>query len=457
MKCVEELTGKLDLTLTRKLSEVRKGYTSFVDGDLIFAKITPCMENGKLAIVRNLTEGIGFGSTEFHVIRLHRSLAEKFFFFYLSQESFRKDAQRNMTGTAGQLRVPSRYLQNALFPIPPIPEQHRIVAKIEELFSHLDAGVEALHKARVQLKRYRQAVLKAAVEGKLTEEWRKAHPEVEPAGSLLRKIEEKRHYNKRRSNSIQDYDLSDLPKLPDTWIWVNIDQVSDLITDGDHNPPKRTANGIPHLTTKNIKNWRISEDGCTYINETDFEFVRKRYNPLVNDVIITCVGSVGRTAIVPEGYIFSADRNLAAVRLVPNGMEPRFLQYNLNTPASQIAILSASGSTAQPHFYLGDIRAFPVALAPKEEQQEIISEIEHRFSIINELEVQFEVNMKRSDSLRQSILKRSFEGKLVLQNPNDEPASVFLERIKAERARKSSKTRSKMDIAARQMRLTNVQ
>ena len=412
----------------RSLARVRKGFTQFSEGDVLFAKITPSMENGKAAVAYDLVNGIGFGSTEFHVIKPKKGIQSEWLFHFIRQERFRREGKENFAGTAGQLRVPSNFIKEYFIPIASLQEQYRIVACIEELFSHLDAGVEVLQKAKAQLQRYRQAVLKAAVEGKLTEEWRKAHPEVEPAEMLLKRIGAKRLNNKRRSKSIQDYDLSNLPELPDTWIWVSIDQVSDLITDGDHNPPKRTANGIPHLTAKNIKNWAITEEGCTYITEADFELVRKRYNPLANDVIVTCVGTVGRTAIVPENYIFSADRNLAAVRLVPNTMEPRFLQYNLNTLASQRAIINASGSTAQPHFYLGDIRAFKVALAPIKEQKEIINDIEHLFSIINELDVQFEINLKRSDRLRQSILKRAFGGKLVPQDPNDEPASILLKK-----------------------------
>jgi len=137
MKCIGELSGNIDRSIIKKLSEVKKGYTSFMDGDLLFAKITPCMENGKLAIAHDLRSDIGFGSTEFHIIRLHDSLVKKFFFFYISQEKFRKDAQRNMTGTAGQLRVPTTYLRKIIVPLPSASEQHRIVARIEELFSRL--------------------------------------------------------------------------------------------------------------------------------------------------------------------------------------------------------------------------------------------------------------------------------------------------------------------------------
>ena len=140
MKCVKELTGNIDLSITRKYTEVKKGYTCFKNGDIIFAKITPCMENGKIAIVHDLKNEIGFGSTEFHVIRLKDNhLSPKFYFYYLIQDNFRDCAQRNMKGTAGQLRVPSDYLKNSMIPIPPLPEQKRIISKIESIFGRIDA------------------------------------------------------------------------------------------------------------------------------------------------------------------------------------------------------------------------------------------------------------------------------------------------------------------------------
>ena len=194
IRCVSELSGNIDLSLTKKLSKVKKGYTHFQNGDLLFAKITPCMENGKVAIAHSLKNGIGFGSTEFHVIRLSKLLQRKYLFYFLIQEGLRKDAKRVMTGSAGQLRVPVNYMKQILLPFPPLSEQNRIVSKIEELFTKLDAGVESLKKVKSQLKIYRQAVLKYAFEGKLTEEWRKKHKdELEHTSILLKKILIDRH------------------------------------------------------------------------------------------------------------------------------------------------------------------------------------------------------------------------------------------------------------------------
>ena len=138
MRNVEALNGKIDLSETREYVKVRTGYTYFQNDDIIFAKITPCMENGKIAIVTGLKNGIGFGSTEFHVIRLKDEMLRKFYFLYFIQSDFRYNAQHKMKGTAGQLRVPSDYMKNILVPLPPLNEQKRIVAKIQSIFAQID-------------------------------------------------------------------------------------------------------------------------------------------------------------------------------------------------------------------------------------------------------------------------------------------------------------------------------
>jgi type I restriction enzyme, S subunit len=111
MSSVEAITGKCSLLETRKYCDVKKGYTSFIDGDLIFAKITPCMENGKMALLEKLTNGVGFGSTEFHVSRFSNLINRRFFFYYFNQEIFRQNAKKHMTGSAGQLRVSKTFLK----------------------------------------------------------------------------------------------------------------------------------------------------------------------------------------------------------------------------------------------------------------------------------------------------------------------------------------------------------
>lgn len=164
MKLVEEKINKIQLTETRLFKEVRKGsYTPFINGDVIFAKVTPCMENGKMAIVHSLKNGIGYGSSEFHVLRCNNDGLNKYLFYYIVQDRFRNDAQNAMTGAVGLRRVPKQFIERYQIPLPPKPTQQAIVSKIEELFSELDKGIENLHTAQQQLKTYRQSVLNKLV------------------------------------------------------------------------------------------------------------------------------------------------------------------------------------------------------------------------------------------------------------------------------------------------------
>jgi type I restriction enzyme, S subunit len=386
------------------------------------------------------------------------------------------EIRKHDNGSA-QPNLSAKSVRSYSVPLPPLNEQKRIVAKIEALQTKSTAVKEELEQIKPLLDQFRQSVLAAAFRGDLTKDWREQNPDVEPAEVLLKRIrfERRRRWEeaelekmkangkvpkddswKNKYKEPEPIDTEGLPELPDGWCWVGIEQISEFVTDGDHNPPKkadRVLKGIPHLTAKNIINWTISEEGCTYITEEDFERIRKRYYPKVGDVVITCVGTLGRTAIVPDKYIFSADRNLAVVRLISNGINSEFLLLSLNTTFSQKLINQASGSTAQPHFYLAEIRSFPVQLIPLEEQQEIVRRIESLFKLADNIQQQYQQAEANLDTLNQSILAKAFRGELVPQDPNDEPASVLLERIKAERVKQEGTAKKSKTTQVKQLRL----
>ena len=164
--------GAITAPLFRAFADVRKGFTSFANEDVIVAKITPCFENGKAALCRGLTNGLGFGSTEFHVLRSNGAVLPEYIFHFVRQDSFRREGESNMTGSVGQKRVPAEWVKNVEIPIPPLAEQRRIVAKVEDVLGRVNTARQRLAKIPALLKRFRQSVLAAACAGRLTAEWR---------------------------------------------------------------------------------------------------------------------------------------------------------------------------------------------------------------------------------------------------------------------------------------------
>jgi type I restriction enzyme, S subunit len=168
MKLVEEIMNKFHLTETKKFKEAQKGsYTPFINGDVIFAKVTPCMENGKIAVVENLKNGIGYGSSEFHVIRCFDELLNKYFFYFIVQDKFRNEAANAMTGAVGLRRVPKQFIEKYFIPLPPIEEQQQIIQEIESRLSVCDKIEETITNSLKQAEALRQSILKKAFEGKL--------------------------------------------------------------------------------------------------------------------------------------------------------------------------------------------------------------------------------------------------------------------------------------------------
>jgi len=358
--------------------------------------------------------------------------------------------------------VTKKQLSALPFALPPLPEQHRIVAKIEELFSYLDAGLEVLQKARVQLKRYRQAVLKAAVEGKLTEEWRKAHPDVEPAetliGRILRLKQEKLGKKFRVPNEV---DTAVLPKLPDSWFWVRLESLADLKGGITKDAKRKVPDGrrVPYLRVANVQRGYLDLAEIKEIEASEEVISELRLEH--GDILFNEGGDrdkLGRGWIwqneIPEcihqNHVFRA-------RLYSNEVSNKFVSWFGNTHGQKYFLDEGKQTTNLASVNLTKLSAFPVPLPPREEQKIIIERIEGLLSQSDGSKEIIDQSLKFTDSLRQSILKRAFEGKLVPQNPSYEPASLLLERIKAEKAKQLTGKGRKNNHRIRQMRLIDVQ
>lgn len=183
MPTVEAETGAFSPE-TVEYKKVKKGYTKFQNNDVLFAKITPCMENGKSCVVHDLIQGVGFGSTEFHVLRCHAGMLPEYVFYFVVQKAFRSKAISFMTGAVGQKRVPADYLRDCEIPVPTLAEQEKIVAEIESRFERADALETAVDRALNDAEKLKQAVLKKAFSGELVPQ----NPDDEPASVLLDRI-----------------------------------------------------------------------------------------------------------------------------------------------------------------------------------------------------------------------------------------------------------------------------
>ena len=331
------------------------------------------------------------------------------------------------------------YFWSLFFPLPPLSEQQRIVNKIEELFTRLDAGVEALKKIQLQLKRYRQSVLKAAFEGKLTADWREAHKnELEPASVLLERIKAER--KKKLGNKYKELppvETSELPELPKGWEWTRLEEITILITDGKHGDcQNQPDSGYYFLSAKDINNATINYQNARQITYQDFLEVHKRTDLKTGDLCMVNTGAtIGKIATATSDartVKTTFQKSVAIIKIVEGYVLAKYLELVLRKDVAQL--LEMSKGSAVNNLLLSDLKIKHIPFAPLAEQNMIIQAIERLFSIADELETIVERSLKESERLRQSILKQAFEGKLVPQDPHDEPAEKLLERIKAEKA-----------------------
>ncbi|MDR2943038.1 MAG: restriction endonuclease subunit S [Treponema sp.] len=299
-----------------------------------------------------------------------------------------------------------QYLEKEFIPLPPLAEQQRIVAKIDSLFSELDNGVTLLKTIKAQLAVYRQAVLKWAFEGKLTEEWRKLN------GIAVWK-----------QTTIESFLVkTDKP--------MSTGPFGTMLKKHEHQ-----KSGVPVLGIENIGNGIFVHGNKIFVTPDKAEYL-KSFALHTNDVIISRSGTVGELCLVPQeldGSLMST--NLIRVTLDENVIIPKFFVFLFQSKGiviDQVKELCKGSTRAFLNQTILKKISFP--LLSIDEQQQIINAIESRLSVCEKLEQAIDQTLALSDSLRQSILKKAFKGRLVPQDPNDEPAEKLLERIRAEKA-----------------------
>ena len=427
-----------------------------------------------------IVNGLFWVNNHAHILKSYGS--NKFLCHYLNQI----DYGHFVTGTT-RLKLNQASMKQIPVKVPPLPEQQQIVAKIEDLFSELDNGIESLKKAREQLKTYRQAVLKYAFEGKLTKEWRARHlpagrqeqsgnpPEL--AEKLLAQIrtEREKHYRKQTEDwkkaceqaktegkkkpakprkpkalpPLTEKEQAELPELPEGWGWLKIDQLLDF------EPFSLKAGPFGSALKKScyVKNgYKLYGQEQVIRNSHkygDYYISKEKYQELITckvrpkDILVSLVGTIGKILILPEeiepGVI---NPRLIKISLNQKAMLPEFFKFYFESAfLKSLYKIKTHGATMEI-LNLGIIQDLPFPFCSITEQHQIDSEIDSRLSVCDQLEQTIEDSLKKSEALRQSILKKAFNGELTQEWREQHPelvsgensAEKLLERIKTEKA-----------------------
>jgi type I restriction enzyme S subunit len=406
---------------------------------------------GKLGIA-----GVKLATNQAIAFALANIIDTKYLFYFLR---FARPHLNDLGKGATQLNISQTVIKSFPFPLPPINEQKRIVAKIEELFSELDNGVAALKTAREQLKVYRQAVLKHAFEGKLTAQWRAENQDkLESPEQLLTRIQQEREA--RYQQQLEEWEIAvkeweakgkegkkpgRSPKarspiqiqeadfnVPDEWAVAELADIAyESVLGKMLDKQKNVGLSRPYLGNINVRWGKFDLDELKTMRIEESEL--KRYSLVHGDLVICEGGEPGRCAVWQgdDDTIF-IQKALHRVRFTES-YSPKFAFYYMTYAVPLERVVKNFTGTTIKHLTGAGLSKVQFPVCTLDEQIEVVSVLEARLSEIDQLEAEVAAQLLKAETLRQSILKKAFSGLLVPQDPNDEPASELLARIKAEK------------------------
>ncbi|EEU8046776.1 restriction endonuclease subunit S, partial [Salmonella enterica subsp. enterica serovar Kentucky] len=436
-------SSKLLSTIRASERPFKSTKNSFKRGDVLYGKLRPYLN--KIIIAKE----DGVCTTEIIPLCAEPSCCNKYIFYWLKSSTFQgyvNDVSYGVNmprlGTADGLKAPLR--------LAPLAEQKIIAEKLDTLLAQIDSTKARLEQIPQILKRFRQAVLAAAVSGNLTAEWRMNN------NSNIVEEEIEKVKNKLIAKKIIKKDLiySKLDRkypIPSDWLYVKLQSIATKITDGEHKTPKREPAGQLLISARNIQDGYLKLSDVDYVGDAEFQKLRNRCDPDSGDVLISCSGSIGRVCLVDENSKYVMVRSVALIKLMQDFVINKYMMYLLQSPLLQKEIEENSKSTAQANLFLGPIKNLGIPLPPVPEQAEIVRRVEQLFAYADTIEKQVNSALTRVNSLTQSILAKAFRGELTAQwrteNPSlisgENSAAALLEKIKAERAASGGKKTSR--------------
>jgi len=392
MKNVDGKQGLVKIQDEKTLGSVRKGYTYFKNNDVIFAKITPCMENGKIAIVSNLQNGIGFGSTEFHVLRPSNKILAKWIHYFLRNESFRNEAKQNFTGSAGQQRVPKDFMKNYTIPIPKIETQRKIIQKLDKIFGKIEGKkmeiFSLIDKNMNRMNLFQKNWMTYIIDNN---------------------IENNMQRKKWNTVTLNDVASKEKNSIVDGPFGSNL-----LKSDYD------SSGQYPVLKISMI--YDISRiEFAERINQKKFDEI-KRSKIVGGDILIAKIGNTyGITCFYPNDYpIAIIPANMCKITPNKKIILTKFLKYWLDSLTFKRSLDKIVKKSAQPAFGITNFKQLPIPLPLLSVQKNIVKNIETaelKFKLqkieFENIKEKYKSRIKYIDHIQSSILDTAFSGKLM--------------------------------------------
>jgi type I restriction enzyme S subunit len=332
----------------RKLGDVRNGFTAFADGDVLVAKITPCFENGKGAHVSGLVNGIGYGSTEFHILRAREGASPRYVHHIVQSAGFRHRAEAHMSGSAGQRRVPREFF--AVYDVPDLAPAEQ--AQIAVVLDTLDTTIRQTEAIIAKLKQVKQGLLHDLLTRGIG-----ANGELRPPPSEAPHL----------------YKASPLGWIPREWRLLPADHACEAVIDCKNRTPPEATSGHPVIRTPNVRDGRFVRDGLAYTDSLSFAIWTQRGQPRRGDVLITREAPVGEVCLLPEDMTDAClGQRMMMYRPDPTILESDFMLIALLSAPVQKSLLDLAGGSTVGHVKVGDIRRLRIPIPPRDEQVQIV-------------------------------------------------------------------------------------